>query len=121
MLEECNALGLLRDEELRLGLIAGSSDKPLGACWLLVGTEAGMLSILRTGSPVEVNIFGDSGTIKDAVAEGCLGIAGGKGALLLSGTFFDGDAGARFRPPGNVGNVKFGLATPDPIGALLPS
>jgi hypothetical protein len=66
-----------------------------------------------------VNIFGDSGTINDAGAEAGLGDARGKGALLLlNGTLLEGEAGAKFSPPGKAGNVKFGLATPDPIGAL---
>ena len=57
--------------------------------------------MLRTGSPVEVNIGGWAGV-------GCEG-------MLFVGRVLVGEAGARFNPPGRVGRLNVGLATPEPM------
>ena len=65
-----------------------------------------MLSILRTGSPVEVNIWG----VFETLGAAGLGAAGAR--LSPLGNVDPGTAG-----PGSFGNVNVGLATPEPTGS----
>jgi hypothetical protein len=63
-----------------------------------------------------VNIGWDWGAIKDAAFVAGMGAIAVDEFTLGREGGFDGDAGARFSPRGNVGNAKLGFATPEPIG-----